>query len=90
MECFQDVISKEQCGFMPGKSTLDAAKKFHAKITETITGPGTKFFAIFIDLTTVFDLLDRTILVNKIIEKKLPKTELKLIYRMYKAYISSE
>jgi hypothetical protein len=80
MECFKDIIPEEQYGFMPGKSTIDAAKKFYAKITETVTGPGTKLFAIFIDLTKAFDLSDRTILFNKIIEKKkLSKTELNLL-----------
>jgi Reverse transcriptase (RNA-dependent DNA polymerase) len=65
---------------MPGRSTILAAKHFHQKLTNTITTKGTKKYAIFIDLTKAFDLSDRKILYNKIIEKKkLSKAVLKLL-----------
>jgi Reverse transcriptase (RNA-dependent DNA polymerase) len=77
---FHDIIPPEQYGFMPGRSTIQAATHFHQKLTNTITTKGTKTYAIFIDLTKAFDLSDRTILFKKILEKnKLSKTELNLL-----------
>ena len=77
---FHDIIPREQYGFMPGRSTILAAKHFHQKLTTAITTKGTKKYAIFIDLTKAFDLTDRKILFNKIkAKKKMSKTELNLL-----------
>jgi hypothetical protein len=84
LEKFKDIIPQEQYGFMPGKSTIDAAKKFQNKISETLAeGKGKKLYAIYIDLTKAFDLSNRKILMQKIVEKKkLSKTELNLLMEL--------
>jgi hypothetical protein len=80
LSVFHDIIPKEQYGFMPGRSTIQAAKLLHKNLSDAVTTKGTKKYAIFIDLTKAFDLSNRTILFQKIIDKnKLSKKELNLL-----------
>jgi hypothetical protein len=77
---FENYIPKEQFGFMPGKSTIDAINQFQINISENRGEKNYKKYALFIDLKSAFDLTNRKIFIQKLMDKqKLAKKELLLL-----------
>ena len=61
------IIIKEQYGFQKGKGTVDALKEINEKITDALSS-GKKVGAIFIDLQKAFDTVNRSKLLNKLVQ----------------------
>jgi hypothetical protein len=84
LEKFKDIIPEQQYGFMPEKSTLDAINDFQSKIYKNIGKENFKKYAVFIDLKKAFDLSDRKIYFQKLIDKnRLSKQELFLLATLF-------
>ena len=59
-------IPECQCGFRKGKGTIQAANYLIEQIEDALTHAGNKYFAVFIDYTKAFDLINREILLQKL------------------------
>lgn len=58
-------IPELQFGFRKGRSTTQAAKCLHDDIVDALRHPKGKLYALFIDYTKAFDLINRQALVSK-------------------------
>ena len=59
-------IPECQFGFSKGRSTIHAVSYLLEQIEDALRHPGTKYYAIFIDYTKAFDLVNGAILINKL------------------------
>ena len=62
----ESTIPEEQFGFMKGRSTLQAVKCLLDDIDEALGKRKGKLHAIFVDYKKAFDLLNRSILIDKV------------------------
>ena len=62
----EQAIPENQLGFTQGKLALQALEVLTDLIDESLSQPKRKYFAVFIDHSKAFDLLDRTIMVKKL------------------------
>ncbi|KAJ4437610.1 hypothetical protein ANN_17755 [Periplaneta americana] len=62
----EDAIPEAQFGFTKGKSTLQAVKCLQEHIEEALNKQKGKLHAVFIDYTKAFDLVNRTMLIDKL------------------------
>jgi hypothetical protein len=62
----QASIPEEQFDFARGRSTLQAVKCLQGNTHDGLRHPRGKLHAIFIDYTKAFDLINRSILIDKI------------------------
>jgi hypothetical protein len=62
-------LSDEQFGFRRGRSTLQAASCQKEDIEEVLRHPRGKLHAVFMDYMKAFDLINRTLLIEKLEEK---------------------
>jgi Reverse transcriptase (RNA-dependent DNA polymerase)/Endonuclease-reverse transcriptase len=69
-KCTKDLIPDVQFGFMPKRSTVQAVKYLHAKILKDTSKPRSFTYVIFIDFLKAFDLVDRQLLLQKLINTK--------------------
>ena len=60
------IIPRNQFGFTPGRSTLQAVQEILLEITTNLTQPNSPVYAIFIDYAKAFDSIDRKILCRKL------------------------
>jgi Reverse transcriptase (RNA-dependent DNA polymerase)/Endonuclease-reverse transcriptase len=68
------LIPETQFGFMPGRSTIHAVKYLHTQILKDVAEPRSFTYVLFIDFLKAFDMVDRKLLLCKLMEtKKLPK-----------------
>jgi hypothetical protein len=65
----ETALPDEQFGFQRGRSTLQAASCQKEDIEEALRHPRGKLHATFIDYTKAFDLINRTLLIEKLEEK---------------------
>ncbi|MGL4389034.1 MAG: reverse transcriptase family protein, partial [Brevinema sp.] len=73
-DCTKALIPNVQFGFMPGRSTIHAVKYLHNQILKDVAEPRSFTYVLFIDFLKAFDLVDRKLLLCKLLEtKKLPK-----------------
>ena len=66
-------IPEQQFGFVKGRSTIHAVRCLQEDIEEELRHPAGKLHALFIDYTKAFDLMNRTLIMEKI-EKTTGKT----------------
>ena len=60
------MIPEEQFGFRRGRSTIHAVNCLLEAVQDTLRHPKGKLYAVFIDYTKAFDLIDRSTLVRKL------------------------
>jgi hypothetical protein len=65
----ENTLPDEQFGFRRGRSTLQAASCLKEDIEVALRHPRGKLHAIFIDYTKAFDLINRTLLIEKLEER---------------------
>ena len=59
-------IPEEQFGFVKGKSTLHAVKCLKEEIEDALRHPRGKLHAVFVDFTKAFDLINRSMIIDKL------------------------
>ena len=59
-------IPEEQFGFRKGKSTLHAVKCLKEEIEYVLRHPRGKLHAVFVDFTKAFDLINRSMIIDKL------------------------
>lgn len=73
----QEIIPVNQYGFMPKRSTIQAIEHLHSNILKDIREPRSFTYVVFIDFLKAFDLVDRHILLQKLMDtKRIPKNDL--------------
>ena len=60
------MIPEEQFGFRRGRSTIHAVSCLLEAVQDALRHPKGKLYAVFIDYTKAFDMIDRSILVHKL------------------------
>jgi retron-type reverse transcriptase len=65
----ENTLPDEQFSFQRGRSTLQAASCLKEDIVEALRHPRGKLHAIFIDYTKAFNLINRTLLIEKLEER---------------------
>jgi Reverse transcriptase (RNA-dependent DNA polymerase)/Endonuclease-reverse transcriptase len=68
--CTKELIPDIQFGFMPNRSTIQAIKYLHSNILNDISNPKSFTYIIFIDFLKAFDLVDRKLLLQKLMDTK--------------------
>ena len=76
-------IGNAQCGFVAGKSTIDAIQSLRI-LLEKHREAGTSLNAVFIDLEKAFDRTPRSLISVALRDQKVPETYVKVVEDMYR------
>ena len=79
----QGGISEAQVGFREGYSTIDHIFTLHMLIKLYISRKGKKLYLAFVDFKKAFDLVDRSILWRKLIDKGMSGRILNIVQTIY-------
>jgi exonuclease III len=78
-----EILPDTQNGFRQGRSTVDNLYILNAAINISTTSPGGKLFAFFVDFTTAFDTVNRSVLWAVMQRKGIPEELITTIRNMY-------
>jgi hypothetical protein len=84
----ENALPDKQFGFRKGRSALQAASCLKEDIEEALRHPRGKLHAIFIDYTNAFDLINRTLVIEKLEEKIGRNYTTKLLRNILEKYLS--
>ena len=77
-----DTITNKQFGFQKGKSTTDCVFLLHSIISKVLNS-GEKLYCVFIDNEKCFDKIDRSYLLQKLLQENISCKFVKAIKSMY-------